>query len=268
MSTASLILLYVLSVVAAFVAWYACGTVPSRSLRCVLRSGLIAVLCAPGVLIGHGLGVAPTAFALYVQPSVFTMASIGLVWLLALAMVFAIPALREHRNDWPPSVDEVLLRGYAGKFLLFGIVAMLLMATLANLDSRTETLLGYVGFFAGAGVNFFLCHRAARDKQAQPYLAPVYFAAPVSLSQLFVLGFFWYGSGVLGAMIGLARYRIAAWLALVVMLPLGCYSAWRAYLAANAASHVTIGGGVAGNLMVAAMFLAIAAAGWWLLRRA
>lgn len=268
MSTASLILLYVSSVGVAFVAWYACGPVASRGLRGVFRSGLIAALCAPGVLIGHGLGVAPTAFALYVQPSVFTLASIGLVWLIVLALVLATPGLREHRNDWPPSLDEVLFRAYPAKFLLLGVVAMLLMATLANLDLRLETLLGYLGFFVGALVNFLLCYRAVRDKHAQPYLAPLYFSAPVLLSQIFVLGFLWYGSGVLGSMIGLARYRMASWLALAVMLPVGVNSAWRAYLAANAASHVTIGGGVAGNLAAAAMFLAIAAAGWWLLRRA
>lgn len=267
MGITGLILLYVVSVVVAFIGWFACGPISRRSLRGIARAAVIAVFCAPGVLIGHGLGVAPTAFALYAQPSVFTLSSIGLVWLVSLGIVFAIPALREHRNDWPPSASEVFIRGYPVKFVLFGMIVLLIVAAALNLDTRRETLVGVCSFFVGAVVNFALCYWAARIHQAQAYVTPAYFAAPSLLGQLFVLGFFWYGCGLTGALVGHGKRRMASWVSLVVTLPMTIVSLERAYSAANAPSHVVIGGGVTGNLAMAVAFVAIGAAGWWFLGR-
>jgi len=42
---------------------------------------------------------------------------------------------------------------------------------------------------------------------------------------------------------------------------------FRVYLAATAASHVTIGGGVAGNAAFAAVFANMGIVAWWTLRR-
>jgi hypothetical protein len=262
-----LILLYFVSVVVAFVGWYACGPISRRSLRAIARATLIAAFCAPGVLIGHGLGVAPTAFALYAQPSVFTLASIGLVWFVALGIVFAIPPLREHRNNWPPSASEIFIRGYPVKFVLFGVMILLIVAAALNFDTHRETLVGICIFFVGAMVNFTLCYWAVRLHQARAYVTPAYFAVPSLLGQIFVLGFFWYGCGLTGALVGTGKRRVASWVSLVVTLPMTIVSLERAYSAAHAPSHVVIGGGVAGNLAMAIAFVAIGAAGWWFLRR-
>jgi hypothetical protein len=68
------------------------------------------------VLVGHGIGVAPTLFALTVQPP-FALISIGITWLITLGLVFGIPAARTHQNRWPPSVQELFIDGYLFKFL-------------------------------------------------------------------------------------------------------------------------------------------------------
>ena len=68
MDSTALLLLYAVSVIGAFIGWYACGPIRATSVRCVARASLIAFLCAPGVIVGHGIGVVPTLFALIVQP--------------------------------------------------------------------------------------------------------------------------------------------------------------------------------------------------------
>jgi len=42
---------------------------------------------------------------------------------------------------------------------------------------------------------------------------------------------------------------------------------FRVYLAATAPPHVAIGGGVAGNASMAAVFAAVGIVAWWTLRR-
>lgn len=61
----SLELIFAASLVAAFVAWYAFGMIPVRALRCILRATFIALLCSPGIIVGHGFAVVPSLFALY-----------------------------------------------------------------------------------------------------------------------------------------------------------------------------------------------------------
>ena len=124
MNSTTLLLLYAASVVGAFIGWYACGPIKSTSVRGVARAGLIAFLCAPGVIVGHGIGVVPTLFALIAQPP-FALISIGITWLIALGLIFGIPALRTHQNRWPPSAQEFLIDGYIGKFLLFSPILVI-----------------------------------------------------------------------------------------------------------------------------------------------
>jgi hypothetical protein len=259
--------LYLVSVLVAFVGWYACGPIPRRVPRCIARATLIAVPCAPGLLIGHGLGVAPTAYALYVQPSVFTLLSILVVWLIMLGVICAIPALREHRNSWPPSATEVFIRGYPLKFVLFGMFTVGLTAAALNFDDHLMTWVAVCSLFGGAAVNFVLCNRVAREKGAQPYLTPAWFAAPVLLGLVIELGFFWYAGGLAGALIGHGKQRLVSRISPFAMLPMAAVSLERAYSAWGAPSHVHIGGGVAGNLSLAAVYIALGAIGWWLFRR-
>ena len=85
----SLAFIYAASLVTTFVAWYMCTGLSSRAVRVVARATVIASLCSPGILIGHGVGVAPTLLALYLQPSIFTLASILAVWIITLTVLFA-----------------------------------------------------------------------------------------------------------------------------------------------------------------------------------
>ena len=261
--------LYAASVIGAFIGWYACGPIKSRSVRCVVRASLVAFLCAPGVLVGHGIGVAPTLFALVVQPP-FTLITIGITWLIALALVFGIPALREHQNRWPPSVQEVFIDGYIGKFLLFGLVyAMVLVSVLYADDTYYYVMQGiqYALFFAGAAINFVLCFRAVTSKNAIPFLVPVLFAAPIFFGAAPTVSLLWYGGGVVGGLAASRRHRLAAQVSTAVLLLLAANSLLRSYRAIDAPAHVTIGGGVAGNAAMAMLFVVLAIVAWWALHR-
>jgi len=258
------------SLVATFVAWYGCGFIPGIALRGVLRATIVALLCSPGLLIGHGFAVVPGLFALYVQPSIFTLGAMLVVWVIVLGTVFGVPALRNHRTAWPLSGADLFLSALVPKFIIFGLVAALLMAALLESDQRRApcvTALQYGLFVAGAALNLALCYWATREKKALPFLVPIYFAAPVFLVAGPTVSFLWYGSGALGGHTASGRPRIAAWVAAGVFGVLSVNSMFRTYLAATAASHVTIGGGVAGNAAMAAVFAAVGIAAWWTLRR-
>jgi len=266
----NLLLLYAASVVGAFIGWYACGPIKATAVRCVARASLIAFLCAPGVLVGHGIGVAPTLFALTVQPPPFTLISIALAWVIALGLILGVPALRTHQNRWPPSVQEFFIDGYLFKFLLFGLIhAMLIVAVLYADDTYYYTMqgIGYALFFAGAAINFVLCFRAVTSRNANPYLVPVLFAAPVFFGTAPTVGLLWLGGGAVGSLAARRRHRLAAHISAAVFLLLAANSLLRSYRAIDAPSHVTIGGGVAGNAAMAALFVVLAIVSWWALNR-
>lgn len=129
-------LIFAASLMATFVAWYICSLIPGRTPRGILRAAFIALLCSPGVLIGHGFAVVPSLFALSVQPSIFTLGPMFVVWLIALSVVFGVPSLRNHRSAWPPSAAEIFLRAYAAKFLFCGLITAVLMLELVFADPR------------------------------------------------------------------------------------------------------------------------------------
>ena len=269
MNSTALLLLYAASVLGAFIGWYACGPIKATSARCVARASLIAFLCAPGVLVGHGIGVAPTLFALTVQPP-FTLISIGITWLIALGLIFGIPALRTHQNRWPPSVQELFIDGYIFKFLLFGLIHAMLIVTVMYADVTRYgfmQVIGYALFFAGAVINFMLCFRAVTSKNANPFLVPVLFAAPVFFGAAPTVGLLWIGGGAVGSLAARRRHRLAAHISAAVLLLLAANSLARSYRAIDAPSHVTIGGGVAGNAAMAALFVVLAIVSWWALNR-
>lgn len=264
-----LLSLYALSVIGALIGWYACGPVKSKSVRCVARASLIALLCAPGVLVGHGIGVAPSLFALIAQPPV-ALVSIGITWLIALGLVCGIPALREHQNRWPPSLQELFIDGYVGKFLLFGLLyAMVLVDVLYADDTYYYVMqvIKYTLFFAGAAINFVLCFHAVTAKNANPFLVPVLFAAPIFFGAAATVSLLWYGGGAVGGLAAGRRHRLAAQISTAVLLLLAANSLLRSYRALDAPPHVTIGGGVAGNAAMAALFIVLAIVAWWALRR-
>ncbi len=265
----SLLSLYAASVIVAFIGWYACGPIKSRGIRCVARASLIAFLCAPGVLIGHGLAVTPTLFALTVQPP-FTLITIAITWLIMLALIFGIPALREQQNRWPPSVQEFFIDGYIGKFLLFGLVhGMILVAVLYADDTYYYVKQGaqYALFFAGAAINFVLCFRAVTSKNANAFLVPVLFAAPIFFGAAPTVALLWYASGAAGGLAARRRHRLAALISVAALSLLAAIALLRAYRAIDAPAHVTIEGGVAGNAAMAVLFVVLAIAAWWALHR-
>ncbi|HSS66132.1 MAG TPA: hypothetical protein VLS27_17020, partial [Gammaproteobacteria bacterium] len=205
----------------------------------------------------------------YVQPSIFTFGSILIVWIIALGVIFGVPALRDDRGEWPPSARELVIGFYAVKFVFFGLVAATLMLALIYADQRRSPWVGaltYGLFFGGAAVNLALCHWAAREKQAGALLTPLFFSLPALPVAAPIVAFMWYGAGAIGGLVGSGRRRIASRVALGVFTPLSAYSVSRIYLAATAAPHVTIGGGVAGNAALALLFAGLAIAAWWLLK--
>jgi hypothetical protein len=259
----------VASVVGAFIGWYACGPIKTTSIRGVARASLVAFLCAPGVLVGHGIGVAPTLFALVVQPP-FALISIGFTWLIALGLVFGIPSLRKQQNRWPPSLQEFFIDGYIFKFLLFGLLHGMLMVTVQYADDTyyyAMQVIAYALFFAGAAINFVLCFRAVTSKNANPYLVPVLFAAPVFFGTAPTVSLLWLGGGIVGSLAARRHRRLAAHISFAVFLLLAANSLLRSYRAADAPSHVTIQGGVAGNAAIAVLFVVLAIVSWWALNR-
>ena len=212
----------------------------------------------------------PSLFALYAQPSIFTLGSILVVWIIALGIIFGVPALRNHRGAWPPTVEDLFLSAHAPKFVFFGIIAAVLMLALIYSDQRHAlwvVVLKYGLFFAGAVVNLLLCYWATRVKQAGAFLTPLFFAAPSLLVTAPIVSLMWYGGGVIGGLSASGRQHIAAWVSLGVCGLLFANSIFRIYLAATAPSHVTIGGGVAGNAVMAAVFAGLGIVAWWMLSR-
>ena len=132
----SLELTFAASLAATFVSWYVCSLIPGRTPRGIFRATFIALHCSPGIIVGHGFAVVPSLFALYVHPSIFTLGPMIIVWIIALAIIFGIPALRNHRSAWPPSAEDIFLRAYAQKFVFFGIVVAVLMVAMIHSDQR------------------------------------------------------------------------------------------------------------------------------------
>ena len=257
------------SLAATFVSWYVFSLIPWRTLRGVLRATLIALLCSPGILIGHGFAVVPSLFALSVQPSIFTLGPMLLVWIIALAVIFGVPALRNDRRAWPPAASEIFLTAYAAKFVYFGLIAAVLRMELSYVDrprAMWVVALQYGLFFAGAAVNLTLCQWATRTKQARPLVIPLAFAAPAMIVAHPTVPFIWYAGGAVGGLIGSGRRHIAAWVALGASALLLVNALFRTYLAATAAAHVTIGGGVAGNAAMAALYAVAGFVAWGTLR--
>ncbi len=266
----SLIFIYAASLAVTFVAWYLCLLIPNRPARGVIRAAVIALLCSPGIIVGHGVGVAPTVVALYVQPFIFTYVPILIVWVIALGVIFGVPALRNDRSQWPPSAKDIFLDFYAVKLALIGLVTAMLMYSLIYADQRHDLWvepLKYMLFFSAAIVNLTLCYGATRTKQAKPLVVPLFFSAPVLLVSPPNVALMWYGGGAIGGLIGSGQQRVAVWIALGVFGLLSFNSTFRIYLAATAQPHVTIGGGIAGNAAMAALFAALAVVPWWMFRR-
>lgn len=266
----NLLVLYSASVIVAFVGWYAFGPIKNTIIRCIARASLIAFLCAPGVLVGHGIAVTPTLFALAVQAPYFTLVSIAIAWLITLGLVFGIPALRMHENRWPPSAQELFIDGYVIKFPLFGLIyGMVLVAALYadDLNDYVMPVIKYALFFAGAAINFALCFHAIKSKNAPLYLVPILFAAPVFFGAASTVSLLWYAGGLVGGLVALRRHNLAAQISAAVLALFAVNSLVRSYRAIDAPSHVRIEGGVAGNAMMAGLFIVLAVVSWWALRR-
>ena len=265
----NLMFIYAASLVATFIAWYACTLIPSRAARKVIRATIIALLCSPAVLLGHGIGLAPTVIAIKIQPSVLTFAPVPVVWLVTLGLLFGVPALRKDAVDWPPSARDIFLELYPVKFVFFGLVAALLMYVIVFAGERHAlwpTALNYGLFFSAAVANLALCYWAARAKQAKPFVTALYFAVPVLPITVNTVAFMWYGAGAIGGLIASGQKRTAGIVCLGVFGLLCASALLRVYYAANAPPHVTIGGGVVGNAALAMLYAALAIAPWFLLR--
>ena len=129
------------------------------------------------------------------------------------------------------------------------------------------TVVKYGLFFGAAVVNMTLCQWATCRKQARPLVVPLAFAVPALLAASPTAPFVWYAGGAIGGLMGSGRRRVAAWVALGVFVYLLANALFRTYLAATAASHVVIQGGVSGNAAMAAVYAVAGIGAWWLLSR-
>ena len=77
----------------------------------------------------------------------------------------------------------------------------------------------------------------------------------------------WFGGGAVGSLAARRRHRLAAQISAAMFLLFAANSLLRSYRAIDAPSHVTIGGGVAGNAAMAALFIVLAIVSWWALNR-
>jgi len=258
------------SLAIAFICWYVCGLIPGRTMRGIARATLIAILCSPGVVVGHGFAVVPGLYALAMQPSIFSIGPMVVVWVIAMAIILGGPNLRNHRSTWPPAVKETILKVYPAKFLFLGLIAAVMMRSLifAGFTGGVWIMLLKYGLFFGGGLfNLWLCYRAVRENKAPPLLVPLAFAAPTLVAASPTVPFVWYAAGAIGGLAGTGRWRNAGWVALGVFALLAGNSLLRTYYAATAESHITIQGGVAGNAAMAALYAIAGIVAWWYLKR-
>jgi hypothetical protein len=181
-----------------------------------------------------------------------------------------VPALRNDRGAWPPSIANIFLNAHWFKFVFFGVVAAALLQATIDTDAWRSLWIEvakYGLFFANALFNLAICYWAVRLKRADALLTPLLFAAPALLVAAPTVALMWYGGGVIGGLTGGERWRAAGWTSLAVFFLLFLNSTYRIYAAATAPAHVTIGGGVAGNATMAAIFAVLAIAPWLLFRR-
>ena len=265
----SLFLILAASLMAAFVSWYLCGLVSGEKTRGIIRATSIALLCSPGIVIGHGFAIVPSLFALAVQPSIFTLGPMIVVFIIALILIFSIPVLRNHTITWPPTAEEVFLSAYPIKFVFFGLIAMLLMWALLYINDYRGwkvITLQYALFFSGAGANMTMCYWATHMKQAPPFLIPFAFSVPALLTASPIVPLVWYTGGAIGSLAGSGRRRSAAWVAIGIFSLLFANALFRTYSAATAPSHVTIQGGVSGNLAMATLYVFVIILVRWILK--
>jgi hypothetical protein len=86
---------------------------------------------------------------------------------------------------------------------------MLMVTVLYADDTRYGVMqvIRYALFFAGAVINFVLCFRAVTSKNANPYLVPVLFAAPVFFGTAPTVSLLWLGGGAVGSLAACGRQR-------------------------------------------------------------
>jgi len=263
-------LVLAVSLAAALLAWYACGPITHVGVRGIARAFFIALLCSPVLVIGHGFAVVPSLFGLAVQPSPYSIGPIILVWVIASGVILGVAGLRTHRNAWPPSLHELFLRAYRTKALLFGsIVAVVTIMLLYADDSRSPVIVTaqYGLVLGGSTANLFLCYWLRRRRNASLLVTPVFFAVPGVAAVAPVVPLIWYAGGVIGALIGSGRIKVAMWISSGLFAFLVVNSLMRTYSASIAPAHVTIQGGVAGNAALAAVFASLGFVTWGILSR-
>ena len=257
------------SLIAAFLTWYACGPITHIWARGIARAFFIALFCSPVLIVGHGFAVVPSLFGLAVQPSVYSIGPMFVVWVLAIGLVLGVAPLRNHSNPWPPSLTELFLTAPRTKMLLLGILTAVLMTMLLfadDSDSPAIVSAQFGLFFAGSAENLVLCYWLVRRRGAGPFVIPVYFALPGLAAAAPIVPLVWYGGGLLGALVGSGRVQLATWLSTAIFGLLVANALVRAYSASVAPTHVSIQGGVAGNIALAIGFAGLGLAAWYVLR--
>ncbi len=122
MSLSHLVLLYAASLLVAYFVWHGCGQINNAPMRGMLRAALVALLCTPGIAVGHGIMPVPSLFGLFVQP-LFTLLPVAIGCLFALIITFTGNGKRNPATGWPSL--SLLLRYSPAKLVLFGVITAL-----------------------------------------------------------------------------------------------------------------------------------------------
>ncbi len=262
-------LAFSLSLTLAFVGWHVAGLLAHTGIRAIARATVVAAFCAPSVLVGHGIAVLPGVLGMIVQPSPYTFIPAAITWVSTLGTILWIPALRTSRLSRAFSPAEVFASAYPAKLFFVGLIAYGIPSMTATTELRhwlVTFAAPYGLFLACAAANFALCRLVTRARQTNIYLVPLLFVAPNLLGANPIRPVIWYAAGLIGALVASDRKKPAARLALAAFAALALYAAYRAFVALDAAPHLHISGGVAGNAVSAVAFLLLGIASWLLLR--
>lgn len=264
----------------ALVAWHLCGRIEGAQPRALARAILVGLLCAPGVLVGHGIGVLPGIVALGLQPSPFSLGPVAVVAALTYVLIMKTPRLRDAAGSTGLSLAAVFAPAWAMKLFVLGVVATVLFQSglLLRLSLHDGFVVVHLLFLGLMYLHFAICRAvASSESSARQWLLPLPLAVPMALMGWSALaaGAFMvllrpallYLAGMAGVAAARGRRGVVAVLVVLVHLLYAAYLLYLAQYASNLTGASHVAGGVWGNLMAAAGTVVLGAIVTWFATR-
>ena len=248
---------FAMGIILTIAGWTWLGFINSGLLRATMRSGLIAVCIAPSVILGEGIGFAPTIILLF-SPN---YSKIGLIlnlfiWIVGFLFILACPGLRASRTQRPLRLVKELLNPPHFKLFLFGIAAFLLIQ--GNFRVLHSWGVSIIVMFAAILLHYVLCMSASRISGRKSWILALPFSTPILLSGAYFTSAVWFLAGVAGVMISIHEKKKAllmAALASTLMLLSSVQSTLSAIKFKNT-PQIHISGGILGNgILMGAFFI-------------